>query len=191
MSKAEFELAYNGPALRNGTMDVKQLASSLLSVGELVQEANRQLNEGRAEVSVRVKSDFRKGSFDVALLVDQSLLEQAKTLLIPGAATVVGGAGILKLLFGTEAGKKGVAGVLESVLDIWKKLKGEKPKSTIEDTGRGVTVLVVGDGNEVKVNAGAGTLYGKDSIRSSISGLVRIPSDADQRSEMMAIAIPN
>jgi hypothetical protein len=172
MSKAEFQLAFDGPALRAGTMEVGELAASLLAVGDLIRDANQQLNEDRAEVSVRVKADFKSGSFDIALLLDQSLLEQAKNLLLPGA--VIGGAGLLRLLFGSEVGKKGVSGIVTSVLDIWKKLKGEKPKDAIEDKGKGITVLVSGTGNQVNVGSShAVSLYGRDSIRSAIAGVVR------------------
>ena len=170
MSKAEFQLAFDGPSLDAGTMEVGELASSLLAVGDLIRDANQELNENRAEVSVRVRADFKTGSFDVALLLDQSLLEQAKNLLIPGA--VVGGAALLRFLFGTEVGKKGVSGILTNVLDIWKRLRGEKPNNAVEGKGEGIAILVYGDGNEVKVDASAGTLYRKDSIRSSIAGMV-------------------
>lgn len=171
MSKSEFQLAYDGPSLRDGTMEVGELASSLLAVGDLLRNANRELNGNRAEVSLHVKADFKSGSFDVALLLDQGLLEQANNILIPGA--VVGGTALLHLVFGTDAGKKGLSGILTSVLDIWKKLRGEKPKSVVEDRGKGVTILVCGDGNEVTVDAYAGALYTKDSIRSSLTGVVR------------------
>jgi hypothetical protein len=40
MSKAEFQLAFDGPALRYGTMDANELASSLFAIGDLVQSAN-------------------------------------------------------------------------------------------------------------------------------------------------------
>jgi hypothetical protein len=151
-------------------MEVGDLAASLLAVGDLVRDANRILNADRAEVSVQVKADFKSGSFDIALLLDQSLIEQARQLLIPGG--VVSGGALLALLFGTDAGKKGVAGIVTSVLDIWKKFRGEKPKSVI-DAGKGITILVTGDGNNVHVDASAATLYSKHSIRNSVTGVVR------------------
>lgn len=172
MSRAEFQLAYDGPALRTGSMDVNQLASSLLAVGDLVQDANRVLNGDRTEVSLRVRSDFKKGSFEVALLLDHSLLEQAKNLLFPAGATI-GGAAIIKLLFGTEIGKKGVSSVVGNVLDIWKKLQAEKPKEVIKDEARGITILVTGDNNNISVNQDAARLYGQEAIRSAIGGIVR------------------
>src|ERR1035438_2788691 len=171
MSKAEFQLAYDGPALRSGTMDVNQLASALLATGDLFREANRQLNGDRAEVSIKVRSDFKKGSFEVALLVDQGLVEQAKNLVLQ--ASTVGAAALVTFLFGTEAGKQGVAGVVNSVLEIWKRAKGEKPKTVIDDPSRRITIVVTGDNNQINTNPTVAKLYGDAIIRSSIAGAVR------------------
>jgi hypothetical protein len=99
------------------------------------------------------------------------LLEQAKNLLFP--AGVVGAAALLKLLFGTEAGKKGAIGAAGSVLDLWKKLKGERPKSIVEDPDKKITIVVTGEGNQVVVQPQIGSLYGNDAIRHSIAGTVR------------------
>jgi hypothetical protein len=169
MSKAQFQLVYDGPALRSGSMDVNELASSLLAVGDLLREANQQLNGDRRELSVKVKADFKRSSFEVALVVDQSLLEHAKSLLLPAGVTA---AGLLALLFGTEAGKAGAAGVAASVLDLWKRLKGEKPKNTIQDTARNITIYQFGDG-QINVDAKIAALYADEKIRTSITGTVR------------------
>jgi hypothetical protein len=169
MSRAQYQLAYNGPALRSGAMDVNELASSLLAVGDLLQEANRQLNGDRAKVSVRVKSDFQRGSFDVSLLLDQSLIEHAKNLLFP----TTGVAALLVLVFGTEIRKKGLIGAADSVLDLWKKLKGEKPKTVIEDPERRVTIVVTGDGNQINVSPKAALLYQSDKVRSSLAKTIQ------------------
>lgn len=62
-------------------MDVRELAPALLSAGELIQTTNRLLNGDRAVVSLQVKSDFRRGSFDIGLLLNQNLIEAAKQFL--------------------------------------------------------------------------------------------------------------
>ncbi len=152
-------------------MDVNELAPSLLALGDLVRASNTHLNGDRAEVSVRVRSDFKKGSFEVALLLDHNLLEQAKQLLLPGGATV-GGAALVAFLFGKEAAKKGAIGVVESVLDLWKKVHGEKPKETIEDSAKGITIFVLGDGSQVNVNPVTATLYGSSEVRKAMAGIV-------------------
>ena len=78
----EFTVTYDGPSVRDGLMDVRELAPALLSTGALVQKANHLLNGDRVQVSVQVRSSFKRGSFIIALLADQSLLDQAKAFLL-------------------------------------------------------------------------------------------------------------
>ena len=42
-SQASFHLIYDGPALANHEMNVRDLAPALLAVGELLEEVNRML----------------------------------------------------------------------------------------------------------------------------------------------------
>ena len=81
MSRADFQLAYDGDALRDHAMDVDELAPALLAVGNLCREANRILNEERAEVLVRVRVDFERRCFDIHFELVQSLYDQVKGFL--------------------------------------------------------------------------------------------------------------
>jgi hypothetical protein len=69
----QLELVYDGDAVRSGVMDVNELAPALLSFGDMVREANRILNGGQSEVSVYVRSDFKRGSFGVTVEIVQTL----------------------------------------------------------------------------------------------------------------------
>jgi len=79
MSEASTTIAYLGPDVDDGSMDVADLAPALLAASRLVTAANRVLNQDRAEVRVRVAA-LRSGSFEVELQVLSSIWEQAKAL---------------------------------------------------------------------------------------------------------------
>jgi hypothetical protein len=81
MSTAKIEIGYDGDAVRGGSMDVRELAPALLALGELLQESHVMLNDGRGQFTTNVKSDFKKGSFEVHLQLVQSLSDQAAFIL--------------------------------------------------------------------------------------------------------------
>src|SRR5437016_4159179 len=60
-------VVYDGDALVEGSMDVKDFAPALLALGEIVQEANRLFNGDRARIEVHVESEFERGSFGLKL----------------------------------------------------------------------------------------------------------------------------
>jgi hypothetical protein len=64
MSRASFTIAYDGPALRDGAMDVRDLAPALLAVGQLFDAANTVLNQNEARVNVNVTATG-DGSFEI------------------------------------------------------------------------------------------------------------------------------
>ncbi len=80
MSQETIQLAYDGEALREGSMDVRDLAPALLAIGRLCERANSVLNGDRAEVSVKVRSDFKTGSFELHIDVSQKIIEAARLI---------------------------------------------------------------------------------------------------------------
>jgi len=81
MSTAKIEVGYDGEILRGGSMDVRDLAPALLALGDLLQESHILLNGGRGRLTTNVKSDFKKGSFEIHLQLTQSLSDQAAFIL--------------------------------------------------------------------------------------------------------------
>ena len=67
MNEAKIRIAYDGEALRTGTMNVRDLAPALIALSDLFEESNKVLNDKDSAVQLRVQSDFRTGSFDVGV----------------------------------------------------------------------------------------------------------------------------
>jgi hypothetical protein len=91
-----FGLEYDGPALVDHEMDVRDLAPALLSTGSLYQELNRYMNPTAPNVAVNVRANS-EGSFLVELKIVFETIGQV-TLGQPSVASLVGlitGSGIL------------------------------------------------------------------------------------------------
>lgn len=168
MSRATFQLAYDGEAVRAGSMDVHELAPALLAVGDLVRHANSILNGEQATASVRVQSDFRHGSFEINLILDQNLIEQAKNLLF--GRDVADAAALVRALFG---GASAATAVIAGVLKILKMLKGEKPKQiTIIDNS--TTIIQTGSGQILQgVDRISAELYQVDAVREAAERVIQ------------------
>lgn len=80
MSDAHFSLIFEGRSVDNGEIDVQDLAPSLLALGALIQAANAELNGASSRMAVKVQTT-RAGSFQVDMMLVQSLAEQAASLL--------------------------------------------------------------------------------------------------------------
>jgi len=65
MSHATFQIIYDGPALENSTMDVKDLAPALLALGEAIEQANFSTNHQKASVVLNVRASFKTGCFGI------------------------------------------------------------------------------------------------------------------------------
>lgn len=76
MSKYALTIAYDGSALQDGSMDVRELAPALLAFGNLLEEANKELNGSSSKMQVLVKSDFKSGSFHVDFEMARTLAAQ-------------------------------------------------------------------------------------------------------------------
>jgi len=167
MSTANFQIAYEGEAVRSGSMDVHELAPALLAIGDLVEAANETLNGDKASVSVSVQSDFKRSSFEIGLLVDQGLIDQAKAALF--GHPLIDAEGLLKFIFGGAS-----AAVITGVIKIYKALRGEPPKSTGTTTINEVVFMNTGSGQILNnVDASSATLYTNDVVRDAVRRVIQ------------------
>ncbi len=162
MSRDHFRVVYDGPAVEDGEMDVSQLASSLLALGKLIENADAIRTGELNRVKVRVKSDVQRGSFDVGIAVHWATgLADAAT----AWAMTPEGAGTLALLgiFGInikDAAVLGGKGVIQTVR--WLRGRQIKRAVALKD---GNTELVAEDGETWAVDPLVARLVEEPSIR--------------------------
>lgn len=169
MSQASVRVAYDGEALRQGTMDVRELAPALLALGELCDRASRVLNGDAARVSVQLHSEFKRGSFglevDVVQLMKDALLSEdykaARELLwLLGCGGPPAMFGLVKLV---------------------KFLRGRKPAGTTQETDGTFSIKVEGDNSQISVvniHSEVILLFNDAGIREALAGVVK-PLEAE------------
>lgn len=170
MSDARFTLIFEGPAVDNGEIDVRDLAPSLLSLGELLQAANAAINGERASVAVKLHAT-RAGSFEVDMTMVQSLAAQAGLLLDQLAGhrdSLAAAKDLADIIFKVGAGAAAIGGGFFALI---KWLKNRKP-DRIEERG-GDTIIHIGDTYFV-TNARAVALAENLEVREQAKKLVSV-----------------
>jgi hypothetical protein len=165
--REHFTITFDGEALQAGLMDVRDLAPSLLAIGDLLQEANRVVNGGRSSISVKVRSHFNRGSFEVSLVLVQGLLEQAQEFLrlYPSIKDTKE---LLEILFFYTGGVTGAYGLLQFL----KRLRGrELPKQGVVFQKNG-DIEVNLDNEKVTINHNVYSLATNPTVRVAVERIV-------------------
>lgn len=138
MSKASFTIAYDGPALRDHSMDVRTLAPALMGFGQLIDATNAVLHKDSSQTKIHVKA-LEAGSFQVSFEVLQGFYEQVVSLFSgPEASAAANLLGILGFSV-----KDGVIGAGISVIFLIKWLRGRNPDN-VKDLGGNMVRLQFG-----------------------------------------------
>ena len=166
VSSAELTITYDGENVRTGMMDVQELAPALLASGKLLQKANLLLNGDSTQVDVKVRSDFRKGSFVVDLHVAQGIIETAKNFLALHPH-IKEAKDILEILF-FYAGLPATA--VGGVFKLIKKFGNKKPDS-VKFENNGTVILALG-GQYFTTNKTSYELFSDPEVRRAASTLV-------------------
>lgn len=141
MSRAQFEIAFEGEPFEAGEIDVRDLAPALLAFGNLVQASNKALNGDRADARLRVAATA-DGSFKAALSVEVSWVVDMLDAVARNPDRVVAADQLLDLLIkgGTVAG--GAAATGYGLIKAVQFLKGRRP-DRLHPTDEGKTEITV------------------------------------------------
>jgi hypothetical protein len=168
MARTNLRVAYDGPALSGGKMDVRDLAPALLAISELCDESFRLLNGHNKRLRVEVQASFKKGSFGVTLdLV--GLLDHVVDLFSGKAGTAI--SNLMQML-----GFVGVSGATVGVglIQLVRKLRGRPPKPSS---------LVRLDDGTVRIDLGDESLIVREDV-------LRLYADVKVRNALAAVIAP-
>jgi hypothetical protein len=166
MSRAAITIAYDGPALSGGVMDVRDLAPALLAAGQLVDAANAVLFGENVQVSVQVVATGT-GSFEIGLQVVENIGRQIVALFSGPEATAAGT--LATLIFGTPA--------LHGVVWLIKRLRGQKP-DRVEKISDSTVRLTIGS-ETIEIPLMLLRLYQDLPVRVAAEKLVEQPLQSD------------
>lgn len=159
MSSEPFTLVYDGPALRDGKMDARDLSYALLALGDSVSRTNYLLNGENASVKLRITAADETGSFPAILELFQDLQQQGLI-----GAEIVPPRDILEhlgLVTASVISSEHV--VIRNLIDLWKLLKGDKPEVTSKDSETNTATITV-DGKDNHVDLTVLNIYGDVQI---------------------------
>lgn len=160
----KFHVVYDGCALDEHLMDVRDLAPAMMAINDLLIHANQELNGDKLAVQLKVKANFKAGSFGIEFIEHLTWVNQIKDLLSNDGATALANAsGILTLI-----GMFGGASV--GVIQLYKKLKGNRPIK-IEESVEGVKVYYT-ETEYLEVDKGVLKLYRSKVIATDIAKML-------------------
>jgi hypothetical protein len=151
----QFHVVYDGPALDEHRMNIRDLAPALVAIADLFSAANTELNGNSADVRVEVKGNFKSGSFQIGLIFTQALLVQLRDMFASSTATAVSNASAILAVVGLVGGG-GLIGFL-------RQLRGRRPEH-IEDNGESFSVWMT-ETEVVEVSRPVFRLYKTRAVR--------------------------
>lgn len=158
-------IAYDGPALASGAMDVRDLAPALLALGQLCQSTNAVLNGEAAAVNTYVRSDIRHGSFEVSIAIELAqAAQQAVQFLAENRDHIQDAKTLLEII-----GLVGGGGYSVFALVRW--LRNRKPER-VEELPSGIIRVQIGE-DTVEVSREVWRTAQDRSVRNALQEVTR------------------
>jgi hypothetical protein len=149
MSKASFKIAFDGPALKEGRMDVRDLAPALLSLGRVIEASNRALNGPEHPVKIEAVATGI-GSFEVGIDVVMPLWESMRAILT--SSDVDAAWKLLEII--------GFVGGPTSLIVLLRMLRGKRVASATRDANGQIIIRIpIEDGGETSIAVPADVLH--------------------------------
>jgi hypothetical protein len=176
MQMVRTTIKYDGSALAGKSMDVADLAPSLIALSDLIKAANRQFNGDRSGVKILVNANRRpKPVLELFIDLAQTLWESVSNLIADDrVATIKEIAEWIGIL------KPAAGGI--TLYALIKILRGKTVDSTTIEKNDGKDVLqihIYGDSNHVTVDKNVDEMYSNQVIRNhAIKVLEPLTKDA-------------
>jgi len=156
-----FQMFYCGEALEDGSISVNDLAPSLLAFSKLIEEINYYMTHGEADVTLKIKTGFQKGSFGIKLVIDfsQNFLDYFVNIFSNNTSVAIAN-------FVAMIGIPGCVGIFH----IIQKSKGKKPKTILE---MGDKVRLEFEDGFIEIDKNTNNLYNNIIARKAISQIVQ------------------
>jgi hypothetical protein len=161
-------------------LELGELIPILTSLGELIQEGNRVLDPDSPDIDISVKP-FERGSFEIQMLLSPRVLGALFAL--------VDGGGLQKITevlsnIGLVATKAKTA--YTSLLDLYKKLKGEPPIA-VKEVEKGVTYEVTTkEGDIAQINAPVQNLFQNSTVIQNLNVIYSEPLKKSKRKKVQS-----
>ena len=159
MAETSFGVKYQGPALEDGRMPVRDLAPALLALGEVFREAANELYPDLPTPTLEFQATER-GSFDASLILSASdAWEQLTSMLTAKGPSAL--ANLEAIVLGVPLAYGAADGLFKFIGKV-----GGRPIRAVENTDDPDRMRVILD-DEVEIEAPAGTvkLYRNPKVR--------------------------
>lgn len=163
--KEYFQIIYDGPALQNNEMDVRDLSPALLAISDVLDESNKIIYGDKTKVQVNVKGSFKTGSFGIDFSIVQTGIQGLISLFNSEQASAA--ANLLQIL-----GFIGVPSTL-GLIGLLLKLRNRKIKKVIKKGDNKIVIEV--EDEKIETSPKVIALFSNVKIRTSLQKIITEP----------------